>query len=365
MTSNIKLIAGIAMFIFAAFYITACQDNVSSNFDDSIQPLTELSLIPETTNTSIKVKQGSAHGLDSYFAFDLSNIQSNSIVRDGVTEAWCVEWNKPIRYDGIDYKDIEMYSTYGSEKWKPVNYLMNIRNELKSEDPELTYREFQVAIWSLIDNPGFDMDGLLKNGEMPSRLMHNGNPNFNVTKVKKILDKVWSESKDFKYNKTSKFLAITNKGSKEQNGGIPVEKCRGETAWADGDRYVEPGNWATYTEYVPNTTVTLFAGQTHEAGEVHMSEADQDGNVTITITLNDGWELDPYDEDGDGNPIPNEEGVKIQGYDIEPPASNPAPGLFTTYKGNDLTIVVPEFKYYGIHLDLIECIDDHDVEPVL
>jgi hypothetical protein len=118
-----------------------------------------------------------------------------------------------------------------------------------------------------------------------------------------------------------------------------------ETAWAGGMRYVAKGNWATYTAYEDGKTVTLWAGQHNNAGTVKF-ENDM-GDVKITITLAEGWSLQDVAE-----------AVKIQGYATTPPASNPAPGQFTTYKGNDLIITIGEFAFYGIHVDvqkLVEC----------
>ncbi|GEM_PF-6497870 len=38
------------------------------------------------------------------------------------------------------------------------------------------------------------------------------------------------------------------------------EKCyQDETAWGEGIRYVEQGNWATYSTYEPGKTPLLFA----------------------------------------------------------------------------------------------------------
>ena len=119
-----------------------------------------------------------------------------------------------------------------------------------------------------------------------------------------------------------------------------------ETAWAAGSRYVTRGNWATYTPYVPNSSVVLYAGQTKNAGTVYFS-GEVDGMVTITITLNEGWRLE---QDMYGEPV--EEAVKIQGYMNTPPAANPAPGLFTTYKGKDLVVTVPYFNFYGVHVNV-------------
>lgn len=122
-------------------------------------------------------------------------------------------------------------------------------------------------------------------------------------------------------------------------GDEPCYEFHGETAWAAGMRYVSRGNWATYTPYAEGT-VKVFAGQTIEVGTATFS-AIVDGMVTITIELTGDWVLEDVDE-----------ALKIQGYDVKPPAVNPAPGLFTTYKGNDLTVTVPAFNFYGIHLNV-------------
>ncbi len=126
--------------------------------------------------------------------------------------------------------------------------------------------------------------------------------------------------------------------------GTPPPPCewKEETAWSAGNRYVRRGNWATWTPYNGTAkTVDLIAGQNYVAGQVSFSDA-VDDEVTIAITLNPGFRLQFVDE-----------AVKIQGYNSTPPASNPAPGLFTTYKGNDLVVEVPAFYFaYGVHVNV-------------
>lgn len=126
-----------------------------------------------------------------------------------------------------------------------------------------------------------------------------------------------------------------------------IPKCyQNETAWSAGTRYVQKGNWATYTciDPLPTTAIKLYAGQHNEAGTVSFVKNGQE--VTMTITLNTTYRFNQE----------SLENVKIQGYSSTPPASNPAPGQFTTHKGyytdNTVTITVPYFKYYGIHLDV-------------
>lgn len=110
-----------------------------------------------------------------------------------------------------------------------------------------------------------------------------------------------------------------------------------ETAWSAGARYVEKGNWATYTPY-PTGPVDLIAAQTTKVGTVTFKPVST--GVEITIALYSGWSL-----------AEGPEPVKIQGYDSLP-SGNPSPGQFTTYKGNSTVVTVSPFLYYGVHVDV-------------
>ncbi len=118
-----------------------------------------------------------------------------------------------------------------------------------------------------------------------------------------------------------------------------------DTAWSAGTRFVEQGNWATYTEYNGvEKTVTLFAGQNKNAGTVTFAPV-ADNQVMITITFNTGWGLQDVDE-----------AVKIQGYDSVP-SGNPSPGSFSTYKGGSLSVTVTANNFYGVHIDAANEVD--------
>lgn len=122
-----------------------------------------------------------------------------------------------------------------------------------------------------------------------------------------------------------------------------AQVCQYETAWAEGPRYTEQGNWAMYVPYEGTAkTVDLIAGQHYVAGTVAFS-VPTDGYITITITLAGGWSLQSVAEP-----------VKIQGYETAP-SGNPAPGQFTTYKGTETTVTVPVYNFYGVHLDVMLC----------
>jgi hypothetical protein len=125
----------------------------------------------------------------------------------------------------------------------------------------------------------------------------------------------------------------------------PSVECQEETAWSYGPRYTNKGNWATYTPYVANSVVTLFAGQTQNAGTVHFS-AMSGGNIDITITFNPGWGFQNVNEN-----------LKIQDY-TNAPAGNPAPGLFAhkfNGAGSPYTVTVPANNFYGVHVDAQYC----------
>lgn len=127
-------------------------------------------------------------------------------------------------------------------------------------------------------------------------------------------------------------------------GGEQGETWVDETAWAAGTRYVQKGNWATYTAYEgAYKSVTLYAGQTLAAGTVEFS-APVGGQVAITITLNSGWRFAPD----------KPENVKIQDY-ATAPSGNPSPGLFAwkgQATGSSFSITVRQNNFYGVHVDV-------------
>lgn len=110
------------------------------------------------------------------------------------------------------------------------------------------------------------------------------------------------------------------------------------------------GNWATYTPYAAGSTVTLYAGQTMEAGWVSFSNP-VNGDVTITINLTGDWVFANV-----------EENVKIQDY-AEAPSGNPSAGLFAykyTASGKSFNTTVPANMLYAVHADVgcwveVEC----------
>jgi hypothetical protein len=155
---------------------------------------------------------------------------------------------------------------------------------------------------------------------------------------------------NYEYDNT----AVIVETGQEADATLPVYvQCyvfAGETAWAaNGDvpgefRYQDPGNWATYVEYAVKTT-TMFAGQTIPVGTAEFSAPDDNDYITITITLDPGWEFQNVAEN-----------LKVQDY-ASAPSGNPNPGLFDHKTDCDVdenvcTIIVPANNYYGVHADV-------------
>jgi hypothetical protein len=142
------------------------------------------------------------------------------------------------------------------------------------------------------------------------------------------------------------------------DGGGGEECYQDETAWAEGDQYGP--NWAMYVPYESEEiTVDVYVSQNLLAGTATFS-APADGEVTITINLNEGFifYFDLADDEEDNN-------LKVQDYAEAPIGVNPAPGQFIHKTfipvGSDTgSIVVPVNNYYGVHMDLAYLVDCED-----
>jgi hypothetical protein len=125
--------------------------------------------------------------------------------------------------------------------------------------------------------------------------------------------------------------------------------CSSETAWGGNTAGPDRRAWWKYFRVSNGLTQNIYAGQNVNIGTVTFNPI----NRTLDIKLTDGWVLDIIDENADG--ISDNNTIKIQGYNILP-SVRPAPGLFTTYKGNNLTdIHVASYSYFAIHLDVKIC----------
>ncbi|MDZ7692782.1 MAG: hypothetical protein U5K69_16930 [Balneolaceae bacterium] len=193
--------------IFAiVFFSISCENQVGVDEDikDSLEPVEEVTLIPSGDNTILNINKDS----QAFFTVELQNVEMVEILENVETmQAWCIDWLKPIDSDNGSYEGVKLYSTFKVEKWKPINYLLNIIGVLKGNDPAITYREIQIAIWSLRANPEFNLE-TVDIEDLPGRFREGGEPKFSYEKVEKILEIVENNYRRYEYPQGSKYALI-------------------------------------------------------------------------------------------------------------------------------------------------------------
>lgn len=158
-----------------ALMLSSCEQSSQVSLSESFKYIKTVTPIQGAQNTTMSL--AAETNPSSFFEVTLED--------GSVREGWCVEWNDD--YVKGEQKGVKLYSTKGHPAWKTLNYFMSIKDQLMIDDPSLTYREIQVIIWSLIDNPSFDVDKISEYEHMPSSIYSNGEAHFDVQKVKDIV----------------------------------------------------------------------------------------------------------------------------------------------------------------------------------
>ena len=167
----------------------------------------------------------------------------------------------------------------------------------------------------------------------------------------------WGEGKKFvnKGNWSMYMQGYCVKFPPENPPTPPTYELDEQTAWAFdvNNPLAYGGNWAKFIQYNgEHLEVILQAGQKNTDVKVLLSPAEE-GKVQIVI---DGIVEIAPENDGKWVLQDDENAVKVQGYETAPFGTNPAPGQFTYYKGRELSIVVDAANYYGIHVDVAKLI---------
>ncbi|GEM_PF-934033 len=187
----------LALITIGMIFMTSCDlgKNNTQSLEESFELFTDLNPIAEASNTVLNVNRGSDIHSDGYFTITISNALPNKFVHNITTEAWCLEWNKPLRSNNDVHEGVKWHYTGGSDKWKPMNYFMGIKNDLRREDPDLTYREIQAVIWSIAGYmdlaPEYNVDKL-SDEELTRTLRLNSISEFSRDKVREISEMVLS-----------------------------------------------------------------------------------------------------------------------------------------------------------------------------
>lgn len=205
---RIKSIATIVLFlIVSGTLLNSCKNltGESDDISDSLDPVENVVPVEGAENATITVNKSS----DYYFSIGFTDLAENTVIQDGFTgEGWCIDWQKPIDSDNGTYSGIQLYSTFNVEKWNPLNFLLNITDDLREADPELTFREIQAAVWSLRGFPEFNLEAI-PDEELPSRLRGDeGEANFSREKVATILEIVEGGYENFNFTEGTRYAVI-------------------------------------------------------------------------------------------------------------------------------------------------------------
>jgi len=284
-------------------------------------------------------------GWPAAFKIELTEINGDFDVMNGIYQGWCVEYSVPSPKDTLEVTLVSSYDDslpdyLADENWSKVNYILNRKQGDRYD--------VQRAIWYFVNFGAWDYDytGYPPMGDE----FNNDAVNSMISEAETNVEEGWCPDP---CDDVIAVICDQGEDRSKQLSFIEVPlswyEFTDETAWAANGteprsiRYTPRGNWATYVKYDGEAKeVTLFAGQTIDVGTVHFSEA-VDDEITITITLTGDWEF----KDGTEN-------VKIQDYETAP-SGNPAIGLFDhkgDAMGSSFSIDVPENNYYGVHVDV-------------
>ena len=272
---NKFLLSAVALCCAAVLFLSACQDNVSPNLEESLDLFAGLEVIPEAQQTNVTINKGT-NATDGYFTIQVDNIDETPLLAPGVHEAWCLEWNKNLRSNGDVHQDVKWFSTGDNDTWKPLNYLFSIRQELQANDPDLTFRDIQAVVWVLAGEMGiapvFDVMNLPV-AELPSDLRSNGEVNFSREKVADIVRAVMENA---------------------PGATISLSGMIGQTASDEQDIFVPPND-----AFITTWDTSLGSGTTVTLGLAGTVDATIDwGDGTITEVTTPGPHTHDYGEDG-------------------------------------------------------------------
>lgn len=218
-----KSITTIVLFLIVSGTVLNSCRNLTGESDDiseSLDPIENVVPIEGAENATISVNKSS----DYYFSLEFANLEENEVIQNGfIGEGWCIDWQIAIDSDNGTYSGIQLYSTFNVEKWNPLNFLLNITDDLIEADPELTFREIQAAVWSLRGLPEFNLEAI-PDEELPSRLRSDdGEANFSREKVATILEIVEAGYEDFNFTEGTRYAVIAETPSDVQTVITVVE----------------------------------------------------------------------------------------------------------------------------------------------
>jgi len=247
----------IAIFIASGLVFMSC-DMISEkgSLEESMEIVPNLKLVNGADNVTMKVNRGDAN--NSYFSVELNNIGQNTVINNGTREAWCIVYDKPLDSNGGVYDGVKLYNTFGDKTFKPLNHFLNERYDLRNEYSQLTWKEEQVIIWSVMDkhNP-FDIDKV--DVTQLSRLHSNGQPLFDKNLVREILGILEEGVESFEYRSGQVYAVAADNGVDDQTT-IFVGDTMFAYGGSEGSYKCALGmsRWGWAVEFDPETDELLY-----------------------------------------------------------------------------------------------------------
>jgi hypothetical protein len=239
----------------------ACDVISEKGLDESMEIVPNIKAVKGANNASLTVNRGDSN--NSYFTIDLNNVDTNSVINNGSHEAWCIVFDKPLDSNGGQYDGVALYNTFGDKTFKPLNHFLNARYDLRIAHENLTWREEQVIIWSVMDkhNP-FDLDKV--DISSLSRLHLNGQPLFDKDLVRDILAELKRSVDSFEYRSGQVYAIAADNGVDDQTT-VFVGDTMFAYGGAEGSYKCELGmsRWGWAVEFDPETDELLYDGGRH------------------------------------------------------------------------------------------------------
>ncbi|WP_158607379.1 DUF3466 family protein [Rhodohalobacter sp. SW132] len=184
--------------------IASCENDMSINSGEmngeNLQP--ELSMVNGGENASITLNRSD----NAYYILNVNSTGHNAHLSTGTRNGWLHSITNDFE-DEVTLENVALFTTYNEEYWKPVNYLLNERQKMKASDTELTYRDFQAAIWSLIGHSGFNIDDASPD-QLPEGMKENGAAGYDTERVKNLVQKAESGANSFHYSSDTHYAII-------------------------------------------------------------------------------------------------------------------------------------------------------------
>lgn len=192
--------------LFSLLLFQSCSDYSSSGIEQSVEFIESTVPVAEAQEVTMDLRSGT--NSFALHLIELSNIKPNPIISNGQKKAWCIEWDVS-SINGVQ-QNVKLHSTAGKAYWNKLNYLLNQIEHYKQIYPEISYKEIQVAIWSVVDYKTFSVDEIPGYKNFPPNFYKDGEYLFDVSLAKEIIDEVRKKASGTVFEKFA--LVIENEG---------------------------------------------------------------------------------------------------------------------------------------------------------